>query len=149
MTVRFYSKSETHREFSNFAPFPIALDGVTWPSTEHYYQAQKFTDAELREQIRKAAQPVIAKSLADKFKDRIRPDWDAVKDGVMYLAVKTKFETHRKLREMLLDTGDEDIAECAPADYYWGIGKDGTGQNRLGKILERIRAELRGMTPGD
>jgi ribA/ribD-fused uncharacterized protein len=142
MTIRFYSKSETHREFSNFAPFPVALDGVTWPSTEHYYQAQKFADAELREQIRKAAQPIIAKSLADKYKDRIRADWDAVKDEVMYRAVKTKFESHRKLRDMLLATGNEDIAECAPTDYYWGVGKDGTGQNRLGQILERVRAEL-------
>jgi ribA/ribD-fused uncharacterized protein len=142
MTIRFYSKSETHREFSNFAPFPVALDGVAWPSTEHYYQAQKFADAELREQIRKAAQPIIAKSLADKYKDRIRADWDAVKDEVMYRAVKMKFESHRKLRDMLLATGSEDIVECAPTDYYWGVGKDGTGQNRLGQILERVRAEL-------
>lgn len=148
MTIRFYSKSETHREFSNFAPFPVELDGLTWPSTEHYYQAQKFSDADLREQIRKAAQPVIAKSLADKYKDRIRADWDAVKDDVMYRAVKAKFQTHRKLRQLLLDTGDEDIAECAPTDYYWGVGKDGTGQNRLGRMLERIRAELRDVAHG-
>ena len=44
MTIRFFSKSETHREFSNFAPFPIDLDGKRWPTVEHYYQAQKFAD---------------------------------------------------------------------------------------------------------
>ena len=27
MTILFFSKSDTHREFSNFAPFPIELDG--------------------------------------------------------------------------------------------------------------------------
>ena len=138
MTIRFYSKSDTHREFSSLAPFKIEIDGVLWPSTEHYYQAQKFEDPELRERFRKAEKPIIAKSLADKDKARIRADWDEV----MYRAVKIKFETHRKLRQMLIGTGDEDIAECAPTDYYWGVGKDGTGQNRLGKILERIRGEL-------
>jgi len=83
MTIHFFSKSETHREFSNFAPFAIDLDGKRWPTTEHYYQAQKFTDAELQSRIRKAEKPVIAKNLADKHRDRMRADWDAV----MYRAV--------------------------------------------------------------
>ena len=39
--------------------------------------------------------------------------------------------------------GKVSVAETAPTDYYWGVGRDGTGQNRLGKIMERIRAELR------
>jgi len=46
-----------------------------------------------------------------------------------------------------LATGDEDIAEAAPNDYYWGVGREGTGENRLGKIIERIRAELRASAP--
>jgi ribA/ribD-fused uncharacterized protein len=143
MAICFFSQSETHREFSNFAPFGIDLDDARWPTVEHYYQAQKFADPQLRKTIRKAEKPVIAKSLADKNKAAIRPDWDAVKDEVMYRAVKRKFELHAQLRELLLATGEEDIVECAPNDYYWGVGRDGTGQNRLGKIIERIRAELR------
>jgi ribA/ribD-fused uncharacterized protein len=143
MTIRFYSQSETHREFSNFAPFAIDLDDARWPSVEHYYQAQKFADPALRRTIREAEMPVIAKTLADQNKAAIRPDWDAVKDEVMYRAVKRKFELHPQLRELLLATGDEDILETAPTDYYWGVGREGTGQNRLGRIIERIRAELR------
>ena len=141
MTIRFFSQSPTHREFSNFAPFWIDLDDARWPTVEHYYQAQKFTDPQLRSAIRKAEKPVIAKSLADKNKAAIRPDWEAVKDEVMYRAVRRKFELHAELRALLLSTGDEDIAETAPTDYYWGVGREGTGQNRLGKIMERIRAE--------
>jgi ribA/ribD-fused uncharacterized protein len=144
MTICFFSQSETHREFSNFAPFWIDLDAARWPTVEHYYQAQKFADDELRQKIRQAAKPIIAKSLADTYRAAIRPDWDAVKDEVMYRAVKRKFELHPELREMLLATGQEDIAETAPTDYYWGVGRDGTGQNRLGRIIARIRAELRG-----
>ena len=143
MTIRFFSQSDTHREFSNFAPFDVELDEVHWPTVEHYYQAQKFTDPALQREIRKAAKPPIAKSLAEKHKAEMRPDWDAIKDEVMYRAVKCKFARHPQLYALLMATGEEEIAECAPHDYYWGVGRDGTGQNRLGKIIERIRAELR------
>jgi ribA/ribD-fused uncharacterized protein len=148
MTICFFSQSETHREFSNFAPFGIDLDGVRWPTTEHYYQAQKFAEPQLRQVIRKAEKPVIAKNLADQNKAAIRADWDAVKDEVMYRAVRRKFELHAQLRELLLATGDEALVESAPNDYYWGVGREGTGQNRLGKIIERIRPELRAARAG-
>ena len=143
MAIHFFSQSETYREFSNFAPFAIDLDGAQWPTTEHYYQAQKFTDAEMQSKIRAAKKPIIAKNLADKHRGRMRPDWDAVKDEVMYRAVRRKFELHPELRDLLLATGDEEIVESVPHDYYWGVGRDGSGQNKLGKIIERIRAELR------
>jgi ribA/ribD-fused uncharacterized protein len=143
MVIRFFSQSETHREFSNFAPFGIDLDGAWWATVENYYQAQKFTDLDLRQSIRQAEQPIIAKALADTNKAAIRPDWDAIKDEVMYCAVRRKFELHAALKTMLLETGEEDIAEANPADSYWGIGGDGTGLNKLGKIMSRIRADLR------
>jgi ribA/ribD-fused uncharacterized protein len=143
MAIRFFSKSDTYREFSNFGPFPIELDGQLWPTTEHYYQAQKFTDRpDLQARIRAAAKPIIAKKLAEKHRNKIRPDWDSVKDEVMYRAVRRKFESHSELRDLLRATGNENIVEAAPTDYYWGVGSDGTGQNKLGRIIERIRAEL-------
>jgi ribA/ribD-fused uncharacterized protein len=142
MVIRFFSKSQTHREFSNFAPFGIDLDGAWWPTVENYYQAQKFTDAGLRQSIRDAAHPIIAKTLADKNKAVIRPDWDAIKEDVMYRAVRRKFELHPALKAMLLATGEEEIAEANPADSYWGVGRDGAGLNKLGKIMARIRAEF-------
>jgi ribA/ribD-fused uncharacterized protein len=147
MVIQFFSQSDTHRDFSNFAPFAIDLDGKRWPTTEHFYQAMKFADPQMQAKIRMAEKPVIAKRLADKHRGEIRPDWDAVKDEVMYRAVKRKFELHAELRELLLATGDEAIEENAPTDYYWGVGRDGTGQNKLGKIIERIRSELRAAAP--
>src|SRR4051794_6956827 len=140
MTIRFFSQSETHREFSNFAPFPVELDGQSWPTSEHYYQAQKFADPELQAKIRNAAKPIIAKSIADAHRNKVRPDWDVVKDAVMERVVRRKFALHMELRELLLATGDEEIAEAAPHDTYWGVGRDGTGLNKLGRIIERIRA---------
>jgi len=143
MTIRFFSKSETYREFSNFGPFPIEIDGTTWPSVEHYYQAQKFSDSTLQEKIRTAKKSVIAKSLAVKYRRGARADWDEVRDEVMERAVRAKFAQHEALRTLLLATGEEPLAEAAPNDYYWGVGENGTGQNKLGLLLMRIRAELR------
>lgn len=143
MVIRFFSKSETHSEFSNFAPFGIDLDNARWRTVENYYQAQKFTDPSLRKLIRKAEKPQIAKDLADKNRAVIRPDWDKIKDDVMYRAVRRKFELHPELKAMLLATGDEEIIEAAPTDTYWGVGRDGTGQNKLGRIIARIRDEFR------
>lgn len=60
----------------------------------------------------------------------------------MYEAVLKKLRTHLKLAELLKSTGSQDIVENAPGDYYWGCGQDGTGQNKLGKILVRVRDEI-------
>jgi hypothetical protein len=49
---------------SNFHPAKIRLDEETWPSAEHYYQAQKSSDSVYRNEIRNAASPVRAKQLA-------------------------------------------------------------------------------------
>ncbi|HNB51121.1 MAG TPA: NADAR family protein, partial [Anaerolineales bacterium] len=65
-----------------------------------------------------------------------------VKDGIMRTAVREKFRTHAGIREELLATGDAEIVENAPGDYYWGCGADGSGKNMLGKILMEIREEL-------
>jgi len=71
------------------------------------------------------------------------PDWERVKDDVMRRAVRRKFEAHDDIRAVLLSTGDEEIIEDAPRDYYWGRGADGSGKNMLGKILMEVREELR------
>lgn len=58
-----------------------------------------------------------------------------------------KFSTHSDIREMLLSTGDEELVEKAPTDYYWGCGKSGTGRNRLGVLLMEVRKQLRTQQP--
>lgn len=52
--IHFYRVNECHGEFSNFAPNPIELNGRLWPTSEHYFQAQKFALLmELRAELRK------------------------------------------------------------------------------------------------
>ncbi len=73
----------------------------------------------------------------------LRPDWDEARVAVMRQVVTAKFETHAALRELLLSTGDRPLVESAPGDAFWGAGPDGTGENRLGRLLGELRARFR------
>lgn len=142
-TVWFYAQTDPYAEFSNFAPFGVEMEGVWWPTVEHYFQAQKFHDAAYRDTIRRASRPRDAKSLGMTRAMSLRPDWEDVKDAIMQAAVLKKFETHAAPRALLLGTGTARIVENAPMDAYWGCGPDGQGLNRLGEILMQVRAALR------
>ncbi len=144
--IYFFSKTTSYFELSNFSPHGLEEDGVYWPTVEHYFQAQKFIGPDLteyRERIRRARTPKDAKALGRTRKVPIRGDWEDVKDAVMLTAIRKKF-AHPKLRELLLSTGNRALIEAAPSDYYWGAGRTGTGKNRLGELLMKVRAELRG-----
>jgi ribA/ribD-fused uncharacterized protein len=142
MTIYFYSTTGPHGCFSNFSPHGVSLKGKWWPTSEHYFQAQKYSDTPYAERIRIAPTPKRAAELGRSRTETHRPDWELVKDDVMREVVRAKFQTHADIRQILLDTGDEEIVEAAPGDYYWGAGADGTGKNMLGQILMQVRAEL-------
>ncbi len=144
-TVWFYAQTDPYAEFSNFAPFGVAFDDVYWPTVEHRFQAMKFADAAYRDVIRRSRTSKEAKALGMTRKVPLRPDWEEVKESVMYLCVRRKFETHAEPRALLLSTGEAQIVENAPMDAYWGCGPDGEGLNRLGEILMRVRRELAGV----
>lgn len=143
MTIYFYTRNDEYGAFSNFSPHGIEMEGLWWPSVEHYFQAQKFSDPEYRERIRTAHDSKQAALLGRSRKVPLRDDWETVKEEIMAAAVLKKIQTHPELKALLLSTGDEAIVENAPGDYYWGCGQDGTGLNRLGVILQGVRAELR------
>jgi ribA/ribD-fused uncharacterized protein len=144
MAIYFYSTKENpYGCFSNFSPHGFELDGVRWPTSEHYFQAQKFAGTPYAEEIRQARSPMVAARLGRARSRPMRPDWEHVKDDVMRRAVLRKFETHADIRAVLLSTGEELIVENAPNDYYWGCGSDGSGRNRLGQILMEVREILR------
>lgn len=141
--INFYSVGDDYGCFSNFSPHPIALKGKRWPTSEHYFQAQKFVGTPDEEEVRLAKSPMIAARMGRSRKRPLRKDWESVKDSIMYEAVRTKFTQHADLREILLATEDAEIVEHTENDAYWGDGGDGTGRNRLGQILMEVRDELR------
>lgn len=143
MTIYFYSTREAYGAFSNFSRHGFELDGQYWKTSEHYFQAQKFAGTEYADQVQQARTPKEAAVIGRRRDLPLRKDWEQVKDDVMRKAVLKKFQTHDDIRALLLSTGDQDIVENAPGDYYWGCGKDGSGKNMLGKILMEVRQQLR------
>lgn len=151
--ILFYNQGEPYYEFTNFYRAPIQLDGQEWRTSEHYFQAQKFpNNPGIREYIRtkcKSARDAFNASKADRNKHALMPpdEWNAIKWGVMYRAVKAKFKQHPDLKKLLLETGDRVLVENAPPDAYWGVGinpKTGkAGFNNLGIILMKVRDRLR------
>ena len=144
MPIYFYSqREEPYGCFSNFSPHGFELDGAYWPTSEHYFQAQKFIGTEHAEAVRRARTPKEAAEIGRDRQRPLRPDWNEVKDEVMRRAVRRKFETHAAIRAVLLSTGADELIEATTGDYYWGCGTNGTGRNMLGQILMEVRALLR------
>lgn len=141
-TIYFYAQTDAYSEFSNFAPYGVAMNGLWWRTVEHYFQAMKFHDTAYREKIRLSNKPKDAKALGMTRKILLRADWEDVKDQIMLDAVRCKFKTHDAPRDSLLGTKQANIVENAPMDAYWGCGPDGQGLNKLGKILMTVREEL-------
>jgi ribA/ribD-fused uncharacterized protein len=140
--IQFYHPNKPYGFFSNFAPYPIFLKEKRWPTSEHYFQAQKFVNTPHEEAIRQAK---TAREAAEMGRDRrrpLRPDWEVVKEEVMREAVYAKFTQHPDLTEKLLATENSPLIEHTANDRYWGNGGDGTGLNRLGQLLMAIREQI-------
>lgn len=130
---------------SNFYPSPFTVDGITYPTVEHWFQAWKCKDEVQFKAIAKAKTPGEAKRIGRHC--ALRPDWERIKISVMYDGLKQKF-ANPELKEKLLATGDQELVEGNTwHDNTWGnctCSKcaDIEGKNILGHILMDVRYEL-------
>ena len=122
---------------SNMYPCKIHVFGLTFENAEAAFQSQK--------DISRAHEFQTLTGSAAKRLGRhvnMRHDWNAIRNDIMYEVIKAKF-TNTDLTPFLLDTGDTYIAEDNTwGDTYWGIC-NGKGANTLGKILMRVREEIK------
>src|SRR5690349_1503817 len=91
--IRFFSGKakdidKSYEMFSNFSPHPVTIDSITYPTTEHYFQATKFKDTseEHFQLIVEAETPLIAKRLGKSRKYAITDNWNQVRVEVMRTA---------------------------------------------------------------
>lgn len=144
-----------YRFLSNFYPAKIEMDGRIYPSVEHAYQAGKTTDDNLRDIIRTAPTPGLAKRHGSQIKPR--PGWELLKLPLMEFLLRQKFYLEQvpeivsrehineklDLRDRLLATHPEMLVEGNTwGDTFWGVCA-GEGSNHLGRLLMKIRGELR------
>lgn len=127
---------------SNFYECPVYYNKLVFCNAEAAFQAQKVIDEKEQykfinlnaSQARKLGKTIV-----------LREDWEEVKDNIMYEIVKRKFTVNKELQQKLIGTKDEELVEgnwCH--DTYWGVdSKTGIGKNKLGKILMKVREEVK------
>jgi ribA/ribD-fused uncharacterized protein len=134
---------DKYRFLSNFWKCPFIIDDKIYITNEHYYQSMKARSERSRKRIRDADTPYLAKKRGRSV--NIREDWEEVKVDIMRKGLKAKFTQNESLKQKLLKTGDAYLEEGNDwGDTFWGVDLDtGKGQNHLGKMLMKLRDDLR------
>ena len=112
-------------------------------TAEYAYQAAKFSNPVVIEEIRNARSARDAKKIAHDHDKEKRANWDEIKLSVMEDILRAKLYQHDYIKKKLLATGDAELVEDSPTDPFWGRGPDGKGLNHCGKIWMKLRRKLR------
>jgi ribA/ribD-fused uncharacterized protein len=141
MKVGIIDKFEKKNFFlSNFYPCDIVYKGQKFTSTEAAFQCQKCANEEDKINF-SHFEPSQSKMYGRKVK--LRKDWEDVKIQEMENILRAKFTQIPALGERLVKTGNAILIEGNTwRDTFWGV-YEGKGENNLGKLLMKIREELR------
>lgn len=143
--------------FSQWWPAPFSVNGVSYPTAEHFMMAEKaqlFGDAEARSQILQAGSPKAAKQLGRQVRNFNEQLWTDARYDLVVAGNLAKFSQNRELGTYLLKTHDSVLVEASPLDRIWGIGlaanveqakkpEQWRGLNLLGFALMEVRQRLR------
>ena len=151
--VFFFGRSSP---LSNFFPASFNIDGRDWKCTEQYYQARKaevHQDAAAYESIMLASDPLDMYKIGSRI--NTSPRWkQGIAREVMEKANLAKYSQNDHLKAVLRSTEGKMLVEASPTDLYWGIGvsvrhavntptSQWTGENHMGKVLEKVRTVLK------
>lgn len=142
--IKFYETKGPYGYLSNFSRHPFEANGNVWKTSEHYFQAYKFTPmgqalTPWSIEIRDSNTPKEAAKMGRDRTHRILDNWDQIKEDVMRRALRAKFDAHEDIRNNLIKTYPCVLVENTERDAYWADGGDGKGLNRLGVLLMELR----------
>ena len=145
--ITFYRANGKNGYLSNLYPAPMEFrcrDGIrAFADAERAYQFQKFTDIKAAEwAVAAPSAHLVAIVGHGLFPFDVVPGWNDRKTIVMQEVVLAKFMQHPELARKLKHTGVATIPELCD-DHFWGSGKNGKGQNRLGYILLYVRERIK------
>lgn len=135
--------------FSPHTAHTIELNGKTYPTVEHAYQCQRYTDEKIVQEIINAKSPVKAWETSCKYKHLQIPEFknEEYKPKIMKQLMELKTEQHEDVKQALIDSGDMQIVKhittYPPGDGFWDDGKNGEGLNHMGKIWMEIRDKIK------
>ena len=141
---------------SNWYMSDFVADNIKFTSMEQYMmykKAQLFNDKEIMQEILSTDNVGKIKMLGRSVKNYDEVMWNGVRQIVVYEGLYAKFSQNESLREKLLATENDILAECAVSDCIWGIGlamndekrlstEEWRGQNLLGFAIMQVREKL-------
>jgi ribA/ribD-fused uncharacterized protein len=142
---------------SQWWPAAFTVDGVRYPTAEHYMMAEKarlFDDTAAADSIVAAPHPKRAKDLGRRVSGFDEAVWAEHRYDIVVRGTEAKFAGNQDLAEYLLTTGSRVLVEASPTDRVWGIGMAADddraesvaawqGLNLLGFALMEVRERLR------
>lgn len=158
----FWQKDKFSGVFSQWFRAPFVIEGIQYETAEQYMMAKKallFNDYEHYVLIMNETDPQRCKALGKDVRNFDAARWDRCKEEIVYNGNYAKFDQNIKARKYyLFNTGNTILAEASPFDTVWGIGLEASdpdatdpskwkGQNLLGKILMRVREDLKKKYP--
>jgi ribA/ribD-fused uncharacterized protein len=138
---------------SNFSLSIVRYLDHNFPTVENAFQAAKHANPTpewltLMSQVIASEAREIGNNHRPSTPCPLRADWEEVKESIMLDLLRQKFRTHRYSHDVLLGTRDAELIETNTwNDKEWGVC-NGEGKNKLGKLLMRVRAELRSAREG-
>jgi predicted NAD-dependent protein-ADP-ribosyltransferase YbiA (DUF1768 family) len=102
-----------------------------------------YEDPAVRERIQSKLSTGQKPSNAD-LASPIRPDWDNIKEKLLYTAIQAKYQENPIAKKDLEKTFPKKLVYNS-TDAYWGTGRSGKGKNRLGYLLMKYRESLPGL----
>ena len=141
MTDKLYPLDQYERFLATFSAHAVEYKGVLYPTVEHAYHCQRYGDAAVVEEIRKASSPYLAWEVSQRHKSAQAPDFDERKAAIMEELCRAKLEQHRDVEAGLRASGEDTIVKNYP-DPFWGVGRDGVGKNMMGVVWMKLRNEL-------
>lgn len=142
--------------FSQWWEATFEVDGISYPSTEHWMMAEKarlFKDEAALNKILNTKSPAEAKKFGREVLNFEAETWNAEKYEIVKQGNIHKFEQDDALKNFLLNTKNRILVEASPYDTIWGIGmkvgEEGfenpfkwKGENLLGFALMEVREIL-------
>ena len=143
MAIMFYKEFGELGYLATYSNHSFVVDGILYKTSEHYYQSKKFLDEETINKVINANTPKEASTIGRDRNNKKREDWKNIKQDIMFDAVYYKFKQNPDKKKKLLETGNEEIVEETVKENYWGCGPNHDGENNYGKILCKVREQLR------
>ena len=125
---------------SQWWPAYFKVDGIRYPTAEHWMMAEKarlFGDKLAEQKVFEADSPQQVKQIGREVCGFDEARWDMEKRRIVTEGSFAKFSQNKELGKFLLSTEDQIIVEASPVDRVWGIGLAANDERASNPLLWR------------